>query len=494
MIYLQNGKILIRDGKIAIDKNCCCLEQWKDCVTNIDNAILDTAQTTQAYAWLCIGGVWKRSYYDRGATGIATNPSVLEQCGTTPASCSDLVGWPASDYFNGVGCNSGVTHDTNWKVRWTDVSTGGSDAIVSDALLVTMGFTGSNTYEIRNSMSTSGDFQCGVRIEMKNFASDNSIRQEGQLKIKLGTSGSTSMTIRKDGADTNSTWKIEANGTSVVTNWANDYVYFRITREAGAFTFEYSYTPSSWTDASVSLTDSSVAQPSLRAYSQWTADALQVEFDSFEFEGGFPVSDNYGGSGYNSGAVSDDNWNTRYSETLNNGTLAINSNALDMAVQGNLFNTRVTITLAEPLSGDFILKVTMSNISFQSNVSQARLLAIIDGSQCRVGREVFFGTERRFATMGWSPPTVTASDSSTSGIAEISRVSGTVSLKYGGVTMKTGARGGTLSKIQLWLFIDGNSSHTSSVTMDDLSLTQNGNNVNLTFSTLHYDPTGDTCT
>jgi len=103
------------------------------------------------FAWICSGAVWVKPYNDSLTATSATDPTVLEQCGTTPTDCGDLVGWPATDLFDGVGCSSASVGDTNWGLRGWDCVVGGSggsgsNTIVSSVLNITLQSLSSATY------------------------------------------------------------------------------------------------------------------------------------------------------------------------------------------------------------------------------------------------------------------------------------------------------------------------------------------------------------
>lgn len=95
-------------------------ELWKRCDNDADLAVLSPGHTDVDYAWLCPAGTRVKAYNAGLTAAVAADPAVLKQCGPTPTSCSDLVGWPASDDFGGAGCNSGTVGDTDWDIRWTN--------------------------------------------------------------------------------------------------------------------------------------------------------------------------------------------------------------------------------------------------------------------------------------------------------------------------------------------------------------------------------------
>jgi hypothetical protein len=98
---------------------------WLKCSDDSTAALIDTPSSPDDdYAWLCLSNVWVKCYNWAVDEGTADNPDYLEQCGTTPLDCTDLVGWPGSDDFGGTGCDSGAVNDTNYDIRWTETEVG----------------------------------------------------------------------------------------------------------------------------------------------------------------------------------------------------------------------------------------------------------------------------------------------------------------------------------------------------------------------------------
>ena len=110
---------------------------WLKCSDDSTAALIDTPHSpTDDYAWLCLSNVWVKCYNWAVEEGTADNPAYLEQCGTTPADCTDLVGWPGSDDFGGTGCNSEVVDGVNYGIRWTETKVGSPTYSIGGALEV----------------------------------------------------------------------------------------------------------------------------------------------------------------------------------------------------------------------------------------------------------------------------------------------------------------------------------------------------------------------
>lgn len=159
-------------------------ENWLSCIDNSFVASLNTSHTDVDYAWLCVGGSYVRAY-NSGLTGtLPTDPTVLKQCGTIPTSCSDLVGWEASDNFGGVGCNSGSVGDDNWNIRWDtsgSVTHSGSNIRVSSVGGV------ANEAACTNNATYSGSFTCDVDFNIIQLGGATQGFGSSDLILKIGS-------------------------------------------------------------------------------------------------------------------------------------------------------------------------------------------------------------------------------------------------------------------------------------------------------------------
>lgn len=121
------------------------------------------------YFWVCVSSVYVKAYTAEQAPGeTPTSWTYLEQCGTAPTECADLVGWPGSDTFDGVGCGSGAIADDNWDMRWVASKSGSgssSKAISGGGLAMSVDGGAGETYENAvNNVVVSGDFTITATI------------------------------------------------------------------------------------------------------------------------------------------------------------------------------------------------------------------------------------------------------------------------------------------------------------------------------------------
>ena len=135
---------------------------WRKCSDDAAIAIVgDAAGPMDDYAWLCSGSVYVKGYRDIISAGTPTTPDFLEQCGTTPADCSDLVGFPVDDGFSGSGCDSGVVDDNNWTGRWLSQN-GAASASITGGSYVVNAALGTQLDTITRVFSQSGDWEAVV--------------------------------------------------------------------------------------------------------------------------------------------------------------------------------------------------------------------------------------------------------------------------------------------------------------------------------------------
>jgi len=130
-------------------------EQWKDCDTDTNQAVLSELHTDVDFAFLCIGAVWVKCYFDANTATVATDPTVLEQCDDpAPAACADLKGWPAADAFDGVGCSSAAVADQDWEFRWTRADTPANISISGNKVVWTSDAGNTNKGRIYSNAGT----------------------------------------------------------------------------------------------------------------------------------------------------------------------------------------------------------------------------------------------------------------------------------------------------------------------------------------------------
>jgi len=206
-------------------------EQWKRCDNDADLAILTEAHTDVDFAWLCSGAVWVKAYLDANTATAATDPTVLKQCGTTPTECADLVGWPASDDFGGVDCNSGAVGDTNHGVKWR-VTAGYA---IAAGVLGHSGIADNETTSNINTVGYTGDFTIEMDWAITSLSGSTSSRhnymfcQIGGVEWSAYIQGSNKQLFyRVNGSPSNISnsisagkWRIKRVGSTVTLSWHN---------------------------------------------------------------------------------------------------------------------------------------------------------------------------------------------------------------------------------------------------------------------------------
>ena len=247
---------------------------------------------TDKYFWVCDSSIWvkaKRGVLSPGETPAAW--SYLEQCGTTPTECADLVGWVAGDLLDGVGCASAVAEDTNWNIIWSKIDGGGTTSIASSKMHVVMNAVNGASETWQNNVVLDGDFELVQKIEFITFSTDVLISQAAAMRL-LDSSGSVAqVTMNKTGQSNQSDeWVIGYDGASGNTildeSWEKDYVWIRAQRSGATITFDYSSDGSSWTAVGVSTTNSNTIIYRVCTFSRWTGGNLTVDHDNFSIEDG----------------------------------------------------------------------------------------------------------------------------------------------------------------------------------------------------------------
>jgi len=240
-IIINNGKILTTVNGIATSLDCCCgNEQWKDCDTDTNQAVLSQAHTDVDFAWLCLGGTWVKCYNDSSTSTAATDPTVLKQCGTTPTECADLVGWPVSDDFDGTGCNSGTYLDDNWNIRYANTYLNGTTttAITAGKVYLTAEYisgVAAGNMPRTGSISHAGDFDVKVNFNLSTFPTDaGGTECYSALRVVIG---GTNYEVERY-AGTTQRARVQYGGTNYgdVANSTTVGV-FRITRVGSTITF-----------------------------------------------------------------------------------------------------------------------------------------------------------------------------------------------------------------------------------------------------------------
>jgi len=171
------------------------VDQWKD-ASGSNVATLSPSHTDVDYAWLCDGGTYVKAYNAYPTVAAPTDPTVLEQCGTTPTSIGDLKGWPASDSFSGAGCDSGSVGDANWDMRWTAGTHDGTSTITSNDLV--FGISGGSGVRKQIELNTgvaSGAFTAEVVVDWS--AMDVSLANGESAFFLLIGPGSASVVVGK---------------------------------------------------------------------------------------------------------------------------------------------------------------------------------------------------------------------------------------------------------------------------------------------------------
>jgi len=94
-------------------------EIWYRCDNDVEVARYDPSNAPENdYAWLCLSSIYVKCYGGNLSSESALEPSFIEQCGTAPTECADLVGRPVSDDFGGTGCDSGDFGDIPWNLLY----------------------------------------------------------------------------------------------------------------------------------------------------------------------------------------------------------------------------------------------------------------------------------------------------------------------------------------------------------------------------------------
>ena len=299
-VYLQdNGagaKILV-DGVngIAISSNCCCdNEQWKDCDTDTNQAVLSPAHTNVDFAWLCIGGSWLDCYLDTSTGSVATDPTVFKQCdNAAPTSCADLLGLPASDEFDGIGCNSGAVDDTIWTMRWNPLYTQGTTSIVANKLRLSASTPGGERAQGEtNDAVIAGEFQYTI----ENYSFNSYLAGTGgppqYLFMLISVDGGADLggvSINKQLGGTNTTFEINANifGTGLTSAGTafGSTGSFRISRNASnIISFQYN-TGGGW-NTITTITNSSNIKAAIYMGNFETTNTLIIDVDNVEIVDG----------------------------------------------------------------------------------------------------------------------------------------------------------------------------------------------------------------
>lgn len=221
-------------------------EEWRDCSTDSSVAILSAGHSTDDYAWLCIGSEWVKAYNAVNTGDTPTDPTVLEQCGTTPTDCTDLVGWPVSDDFSGTGCDSGAVSDTAFDIRWTAPNASNISASYSSGKLV-LSTSANGVHDfLCDVINRSGDFYIETDLNITSWGGTGGSRW-GQIRAYLGA---VPLSIGLGRTSGNSDTKVFVyNGTTDIQPDIADQnnLTCRIRRSSGTIYFDYN-TGSGWTN------------------------------------------------------------------------------------------------------------------------------------------------------------------------------------------------------------------------------------------------------
>lgn len=265
-------------------------QQWVYCSGGANAAVLSPGHTTVSVAWLCIGGVWAKCEFSHLTAAVATDPSVLKQCGVVnPTLCVQLVGWPAAEGLTGTGCDSGTYGDTNWGIRWKELYSDGNTSITGGKIRLTVDSGAPKIFGEENQAVATGDFTYIGRVDMVNFTANNAISQSGNLRLH-DTAGNlvAQIYINKINADDNNKWQIEVNNPGaeiIITNWSNNFAYFRIIRTGSTIRFYYSSNGTSWTDTGKTLSSSADINPSVIGFSRWTGGNVICDWSALSYTG-----------------------------------------------------------------------------------------------------------------------------------------------------------------------------------------------------------------
>ena len=193
MCYEYTSRTVNEANDIAVDSthdNCedCSStisnELWKGCLDGSELNVFDsTSAPNENFAYICSGGSWVKGYFAQMTSQIASNVSYWEQCDLVGATdCSDLVGIPITDDFDGVDCNSGSYEDENWNLRNpSEIQTNSTTVVASDELSMNQTTATSawvTDYRWQPTTSITGDFVwqalgCSITHQNGNQAQDN---------------------------------------------------------------------------------------------------------------------------------------------------------------------------------------------------------------------------------------------------------------------------------------------------------------------------------
>lgn len=158
-------------------------EEWQPCGGGTPLYLDPTAGPDDELAWLCVGGTLQKYEFISNSPGTITAHDYLEQCGDDLTDCSDLVGWPASDDFDGSVCNSGAFGDTNWDQRW-NVVVGSNPTIVNNSMDCDSGGATGAT-QLRN--YGSGDFTITTEFSNASWSNNTTNFPDlGEIFLKIG--------------------------------------------------------------------------------------------------------------------------------------------------------------------------------------------------------------------------------------------------------------------------------------------------------------------
>jgi len=164
-------------------------------------------------AWLCVAGSLARCERVSFSASSPSAVAFLDQCGTPAADLSELLGWPASDTFDGLdeisACNSYSLSSVAGLIKWAISS--GTPVIGSGVLTMNYSAGGSALILDSNMPSQAGDFdEISVKVTIDSLSG---VFTQPKIVYFVINSSSGSDFIQFSASDA---WRVEAiiNGAS----------------------------------------------------------------------------------------------------------------------------------------------------------------------------------------------------------------------------------------------------------------------------------------
>jgi hypothetical protein len=408
---------------------------------------------------------------------------------------SSLPGFPASDDFSGNGYNSGVVGDKYYDTRWTQNLTDGTITVNAEKLRFTSDtYTTDKLLGVINSVVITGDFEATITMTQVSHEDNNSTAQSSNFRCHRIDDNSSLVQcgMNKQGAASSSQWQIFSEnlqgGTTEINNYSSDTATFKISRTGSSITCEYN-------DIGMTRTATYSGDVGLRilTVSRWAGGNLTVDWDDFSVIDGngnpitinkrfapttpqFPLSDNFNGIRFNSGAIGDTNWDVRYETNSSTPNLSINNSKLRITRLGAAVSGPYAELNSVNIDGDFSVTVDWERISAGGG----------GGQDERPGRiYVYFGADLFRVVKQESVPALTgvtpSGNTNVGGSGgwydaqfRIRRTSGIVYCEYnrgsGWITIRSQSNANTCTRISFGISDNSNSglvSEFSNLTIED---------------------------